>query len=185
MILLSRTVVSSVVNDRAAAVANASRVNSSTTLQNRICRPSVVTSTWKSSAHTSSGRVAVTRSPRWCQHCATASRPCANPIADKPEDLTQPRPQTDLHVAGWTWPAALGGTVLTDHRPHATLGDPEPLLQHLHSAAPAVGAHQFPRLRSLSMSMSKAWSATNFFSRGSPAPAPLGRLASSLFIPPY
>src|SRR3712207_1777972 len=46
--LSSRMVVSSAVNERAAAVASASRVNSSTTLQNRICRPSLVTSTWKS-----------------------------------------------------------------------------------------------------------------------------------------
>lgn len=48
MTLSSRTVVSSAVNDRAAAVARASRVNSSTRLQNRIWRPSAVTSTWKS-----------------------------------------------------------------------------------------------------------------------------------------
>jgi hypothetical protein len=49
---IEQDVVSSAVNDRAAAVARASRVNSSTRLQNRICRPSAVTSTWKSRTHT-------------------------------------------------------------------------------------------------------------------------------------
>jgi hypothetical protein len=44
-ILSSRIVVSSAVNDLAAVVASASRVNSSTMLQNRIWRPSAVTST--------------------------------------------------------------------------------------------------------------------------------------------
>ena len=49
----SRTAtVASAVNERAARVANASRVNSSITLRNRSCRPSEVTSHWKSSAHT-------------------------------------------------------------------------------------------------------------------------------------
>jgi len=44
-------VVSSAVNERRASVASASRVNSSMMLQKRIWRPSAVTSTWKSSAH--------------------------------------------------------------------------------------------------------------------------------------
>ena len=49
----SRTaMVASAVNERAALVTNASRVNSSTILKNRKPGPSLVRSYWKSSAHT-------------------------------------------------------------------------------------------------------------------------------------
>lgn len=47
----STVMVASAVNDRAAVVANASRVYSSMMFKNRTCLPSTVTSTWKSSAH--------------------------------------------------------------------------------------------------------------------------------------
>jgi len=97
--------------------------------------------------------------------CTGGGGPYASPIADEPERFDA--------AAGWSpycWGGrsrSAGATVLADHRAGSASasGDPEPLLRHLHGAAPAVGAHQFPWAESLSMSMSNACSAPHLLSR--------------------
>src|SRR5690606_3849389 len=100
-------------------------------------------------------------------------------------DLPQPGPQPFLTV-GWRpgW-LPLGRAGLPDQSAGPPLRCPEPLLQHHHGTAAPLGAHQFPRFSSLSMSMSSAWSATIFFNRAFSRSSSLSRLASSAFMPPY
>src|SRR5690606_32566390 len=62
---------------------------------------------------------------------------------------------------------------------------PEPLPQHRHGPAAAVRAQKFPREISLSMSISRACSATIFFNRAFSRSSSFNRLASSDFMPPY
>ena len=63
--------------------------------------------------------------------------------------------------------------------------DTELLAQHRDGAALAVRGQKFPAEISLSMSMSRAWLATNFFNRAFSASSSLSRLASLAFMPPY
>jgi hypothetical protein len=62
-------------------------------------------------------------------------------------------------------PILLHRTVLADHPAGTPLRDPELLDEHNNHSPPTVGAHQFPRLISVSMSMSRACSATSFLRR--------------------
>ena len=80
-------------------------------------------------------------------------------------DLPQSGAQPLFAVIGLLRPILLHRTVLADHPAGTPLRDPEPFDEHNHRSPPTVGAHQFPRLISLSMSMSRACSATSFLSR--------------------
>src|SRR5439155_19574859 len=77
--------------------------------------------------------------------------------------LVQPAAQV-LLVGDQAWTVPLGGAVLTEGGAGPSLGGPEALLTAVDGAAAALGAQKFPRATSFSMSMSRAWSATIFFS---------------------
>jgi hypothetical protein len=70
-------------------------------------------------------------------------------------------------------------------RAGAAFRHPEPVAQCLDGAALAVRGQKFPAEISLSMSMSRAWLATSFFSLAFSASSSLSRLASLAFMPPY
>ena len=90
-----------------------------------------------------------------------APAPPRMPDGDLPQSGAQPL----FAVIGLLRPILLHRTVLADHPAGTPLRDPEPFDEHNHRSPPTVGAHQFPRLISLSMSMSRACSATSFLSR--------------------
>ena len=73
------------------------------------------------------------------------------------------------------------GTVDAHHRAGSAFGHPEPVAQHLDGAALAVRGQKFPAEISLSMSMSRAWLATNFFNRAFSASSSLSCFALAGF----
>lgn len=79
-------------------------------------------------------------------------------------DLAQSGAQPRFVAIGSARPTLLHRTVLADPPAGTPVRDPELLNKHNHPPPPTVGAHKFPRLISLSMSISRACSATNFLS---------------------
>jgi len=71
-------------------------------------------------------------------------------------DLAQPSAEHPLDLDHRGRAAALRAAGLAHYPTRPPLRAPEPLTEHLHGAASAVRAHQFPRFSSLSMSRSKA-----------------------------
>src|SRR5690606_21649079 len=97
----------------------------------------------------------------------------------------QERAQLDLVVARGGWLEALGRSVLTNHPARVTLGDPEPLAQHLHCCTTTVRGQKFPSASSLSIDLSSSASARSFFRRAFSPSSSFRRLASLAFMPPY
>src|SRR5215212_7003323 len=86
---------------------------------------------------------------------------------------------------GLTTGVALGGPGLTNHSARPTLGDPQSPTNVLGGSLPPARAQKFPRLTSLRMLMSTAWSATIFFKRVFSDSSSFRRFVASAFIPPY
>ena len=97
------------------------------------------------------------------------------PLVDAPAGLAgcggrpPPAPAGSLHRKGTQgqlfvgrdrWRQALGGAGLIDHRTGSTFRYPELLSEGDYGPPAAVRGQKFPRFSSLSMSMSRAWSAT-------------------------
>src|SRR5215207_1160284 len=80
---------------------------------------------------------------------------------------------------------ALAGAGLVYYLTSPALGDLKPLLQMLHSSSSPSRAQKFPRLTSLSISMSSSFSASSFLRRAFSFSSSLRRLASEVLIPPY
>src|SRR4029079_179230 len=110
------------------------------------------------------------------------SPPPAGPLRGAP---AQPGPQLRLLGGDRRRRQAHRGTVDAHDPASPAFGHPEPVAQRRHGAALAVRGQKFPAEISLSMSMSRAWLATNFLSRAFSASSSLSRLASLDFIPPY
>src|SRR5215208_3543204 len=86
---------------------------------------------------------------------------------------------------GLTTGVALGGPGLTNHSARPTLGDPQSPTNVLGGSLPPARAQKFPRLTSLRMLMSTAWSATIFFRRAFSFSNSFKRFIASAFMPPY
>src|SRR5215210_1515574 len=80
---------------------------------------------------------------------------------------------------------AMSGPGLTDRPACPTLGDPQPPTNVLDGGLPPDRARKFPRLTSLRMLMSTAWSATIFFKRAFSFSSSLRCFMVWAFIPPY
>src|SRR5690606_32743412 len=100
-------------------------------------------------------------------------------------EVTQPLPQPRLVGSRFGRLEALGGAVLADHRACSSFGDPEPIAQHHHRAAPTVRGQKFPSAISLSIALSSSASARSFFRRVFSTSSSLSRFASLAFMPPY
>src|SRR5262249_50091039 len=79
----------------------------------------------------------------------------------------------------------LAGARLPQDPAGSALGPPEGLLQVPHRLAALPGTHHFFCTTSWSICLSRASSATSFFSRAFSTSSSLRRLASSAFRPPY
>jgi hypothetical protein len=80
-------------------------------------------------------------------------------------DPAQLRPQPGFLIRTLPSSQPVGRAVLAGDPAGSALGHPEPVLQVPDGPAATVRGQKFPSANSLSMSMSKAWSATIFFSR--------------------
>src|SRR3990172_5974124 len=190
----STATVSLAVIDRATWPAMDSRVNSSVTFRTLILRPLEMSSNRKSIAQTWSGWDACTCPGAWRPrrrlflragtlqsffppdpaHALAVHLP-ALPAEDRvlllvaktrvaPGELTQALAQVLL--VGNEGPAVtLGGTVLAYDDAGSSLRGPETTLHAMARLTSTLGAYQFPFATSFSMSMSRAWLATSFFSR--------------------
>src|SRR5690606_39139225 len=105
-------------------------------------------------------------------------RPLLRERSEKP-------PQLDLVIARRRGLEALGRAVLTDDPAGMSLGDPEPIAQHLHRCTSPVRGQKFPSASSLSIALSSSASARSFFSRAFSPSSSLSRFASLAFMPPY